>query len=145
MQAVRIYIMTDITGIKKQNGNGIYVLETEGKPAVKRCGAVNNVNSNGAEVVVLKAALREADRRIGSDYAPELYLQTDYVSGAIAEKRLQKWKEMGWHNSRNQPLANMEAWQEIEKLLQGKEVKVHTGEEHTFTSWMKTELKINEK
>ena len=59
-----------------------------------------------------------------------------YENGWIGD-----WMDHDWHNSRGKEVANRSEWQQISELLGSRTPKFVTGEDHSYKSWLESEVK----
>lgn len=144
MKEVNIYITTSVKSISKKKGTGGFIIEC-GTDTWKRFGPVTETQ-NGAEVVILDAALKKLPVISSEPCRLILWLETSYVAAAISKGKYRKWEELCWHNNKGQQIRCMEQWQQIADALKVHEVaEVHCNEHHSFSNWMENRLKELEK
>ena len=64
----------------------------------------------------------------------EVYSDSAYVVNAFKHRWVDKWQKNGWKNSKNEPVANQDLWQELLRLCRKnkvtlKKVAGHSGDE----------------
>ena len=70
-----------------------------------------------------------------TDWDVTIYSDSAYVVNAFGQKWLDKWQKNGWRNSKKEPVANQDLWQQL-LLLTGKnrvtmqKVKGHAGDKY---------------
>ena len=137
---VSVHISTNISKIRRQPGEFIYVIEGKGD-------AVNTVTGTGYENSTTRnrlelAALSEALSRIKDGTEVTVFLSNTYIRTPIELGWIYKWSET-W-NTRNGPVKNADLWQKV--LVQ---LMTHTliwsDETDSYAEWMQAELKRNRK
>lgn len=73
-----------------------------------------------------------------------IWLDCEYVAGAILQGWPEKWEKSGWTNARGKPVADFEKWQSVLVKIRLHEVSVRLGESHEYKNWMMRELKKTE-
>lgn len=89
-------------------------------------GAEKDTTNNRMELMAAIAALRELKRPC------EVHLTTDsqYVRRGITEW-IEAWKRRNWRTSGNQPVKNLDLWQELEKAVAPHRISWHWVKGHS--------------
>ncbi|MBO8158127.1 ribonuclease HI [Thermosyntropha sp.] len=63
-----------------------------------------------------------------------VYTDSAYIVNAFKDNWIGKWQKNGWKNSKKEPVANQDLWQELIRLMQINNVKIekvkgHAGDE----------------
>lgn len=85
-------------------------------------------------------ALDEALKRLLRPVKLTIWLNCEYVAGALRNGWPEKWEKESWINSKGKPVTNAEKWQSVLGKIRLHEIEVRTGERHEYATWMKTEL-----
>lgn len=134
---VNIYIGTSLKGPRQDYGAYTYILEME---ADKENGtrthteAVEGMTAHQAELSALAAALKRIFRKCSL----MIYTDSKYLA-AGASKWMAGWERNGWKNAKDDPVANMELWQDVSCLLGPHEYHFAVGVKHEYYDWMKSE------
>lgn len=138
MQKVNIYTMTSFSGMKKQDGAAVYILEMEtgSDPVTLQDSQVlQNKTPNAAELLAVKEALRRMRKKCGLT----IYTESSYVAAGFTAGWVKKWKENEWKTARGREVTNREIWEELDSLLNGHEYEFKVLEPHEYRLWMKRE------
>lgn len=140
VEQVNIYTYSGIKGLKRQSGMVGYVLslKTEEKEyTIEDFLQVENVTENQSELKVLVEAMKRMKRPC------ELCIYTDslYVSSAVENGWLDRWRTQGWHNSKEKEIANIELWQELDILLAKHKYRFETRTKHEYRDWLRSEIR----
>jgi len=81
----------------------------------------------------LKAVIEALRALKVKDWDVTVYSDSAYVVNAFQQKWLDKWQRNGWRNSKKEPVANQDLWQELLHLTSFNRVKIvkvkgHDGE-----------------
>ena len=117
-----ILIYTD--GAASNNGydNAIggygWVIELPNEKPIVYGGTVNNATNNQMELTAMISALSFVQGQIDSDrkYSnQEIFVYTDsaYIVNCYTQKWYINWEKNGWVNSKKQPVANKELWENL--------------------------------
>ena len=60
-----------------------------------------------------------------------VYSDSKYLVDAINKKWLIGWKKKGWKRAKNAEVKNVDLWQEMDKLIEGKEIKFNWVKGHS--------------
>lgn len=145
MFKANIYTMTDIWGPRRRDGYYMYEIEvpTQKGPATRGIypKRIRDATQNQAELTVLVEALK----RLNQGCELEIYTESAHIASALEEGWLKKWHENGWKNAKGKEISNRDLWQEMAELLNGSTCRVHAGEFHSRTRWMRFELENRHK
>ncbi len=144
MDEVNIYTYTTIQGPKKRAGTGMFILETitsKGEATFTKQMELEPMTEHQAELVVLYKAMEKLKRCCQI----HIYTQSQFVSSAVMNGWVSKWKENGWKNSKKKDVVNATEWQKTLNLLNANVFKFKVCEKHKYLNWMKNELDKTEK
>ncbi len=70
-----------------------------------------------------------------ADWEITVYSDSAYVVNAFQQKWLDKWQKNGWRNSKKEPVANQDLWQQLLELTRKNRVKLlkvkgHAGDQY---------------
>lgn len=137
MKTVRIYIATTIKSPHGKSGAIGFLIHNE--PFVEgeeRYAFLKekNLTANQANMTALFKAM------INIKEKSHLVIYTNSIYMNLSLKSLGIWKNNNWKGSRGNEIANREAWEVLEKRLNGHEIEVHVNENHSYKKWMEAEL-----
>lgn len=144
MKEVNLYIHHTIKGPGKRDGTYCYILEyvTErGNATFTKVGELDGVTEKQAEIRVITDALE----RMKDTCILTVYTSNYHVSAAFERHWIEKWKENGWVNAKNKPVANKEEWQKMADLLGRQQFRFFMKRKHTYLEWMVKECERKEK
>lgn len=131
-----IYIVSSISGLHRCNGIVGVVIEPEGSEARTIFGVVTDVTANQSILLGIKFALS----RITSQCDAVIHTDCQYVASAYENGWIGDWMDHDWHNSRGKEVANRSEWQQINDLLGSRTPKFVVGEDHSYKSWLISEV-----
>lgn len=137
---VNIYLETTIKSPRESIGTIGYVVEV---PTSKGPATFSNFHrivatKNQAQIMALNMALSSLKKM---PLALSIYADFDYLAAGFEQGWMEQWQENGWKNAKGEVVKNASLWQETLILLNGNEVTVHTGEQHEYKSWLRSEMK----
>lgn len=138
MREVNIYAKTSMKGMKSQDGVGVYVISMiAGGKEVTKSNKTDLIamTPNAAELKTIIEALK----RFNQGCKLHIYTDSSYVTGYY--DWLPKWKAKGYKNAKGEPVANVELWKELDKLLKAHEVTWHLMQSHPYRKWLEAEIK----
>lgn len=98
-------------------------------------GADINVTNNQMEMIAVIEALKILDMDKEQDI--EIHSDSAYVVNCFKQKWYEGWRRKGWRNSKKQPVANRELWEQMLSLVEGRvgqvewvKVKGHSGDKY---------------
>lgn len=96
-----------------QGGWAWILLDEDNNIIVKAAGHIDNATNNICELyaIIHVCNLCSPD----SDYT--IYSDSAYIINCYKEKWYKKWQTNGWINSKRQPVANKELWEELIKYF----------------------------
>lgn len=113
-------------------GGWAYVAVEDGRVVAKASGAEPKTTNNRMEMAaVIKALAKYPDSNV------MVVSDSKYVVEG-ATNWMPRWKEHGWtrgENGKRVPVANRKLWQEIDRLMQGREVSFRWVRGHSGTSF----------
>ncbi len=132
-----IYIQSSIRSMERRDGIVGFVVErqTDVPETFTQFGRVLSATKNCADLLGLKNALIHT---APEDYL-HIYLDNSYVTAAIMHDWLGEWWFNGWKTAKGRPIANMEEWQSVSVLLDGRKPEIHSGT-HQYKRWLESEL-----
>lgn len=139
MEEVNLYIETNLKGPRRKEGKYIYLLEcltSKGTQTRDARGTIDQATENQLTVTALDEGLKRLLRPVRLT----IWLDCEYVAGALRNGWPQKWEKDGWVNSKGKTVADAEKWQSVLGKIRIHEIEVKTGERHEYASWMKAEL-----
>jgi len=129
-----IYIETSLVWPKEGDGIvGIVFTDFEDENTKQLFGVVKDTTAHEAVLIGIKTALKYTGRY----KVIHLHLSSAYAASSL--KYIPSWKESGWITSRGKPVKYADIWQEIDKYLQEKELKIHWNEVNGYRRWLKNE------
>lgn len=138
---VSIYVMTSIVSTKPTDGIGLWVFEyqKDEDEAVTKTGTLplDGVNRNEANLLTLAAVLV----RITEPVSLKVYVE-DLTTANRINNFLPTWAENDYCGKDGKKIRYANEWELVHKeLTRHPEVQVEGKKDHSFHSWMKTELK----
>ena len=113
---VKIYSDGACSGNPGPGGWGAVLLFNGHKKEIK--GAKKDTTNNQMELQAVIEALKTIKRQCKI----EVYTDSVYVKDGIT-KWIFNWKKNGWKSANKKPVKNASFWQELDKLVQGHEIK----------------------
>ena len=113
---VNIYIEQDGQGFRKQlRGFGAVVefIKRNGIPETREVFGLEEATHN--QVILM--ALKEAIGILTRDCDITVYMDNEYVASSIGQGRMAEWKSNDWNRKRGDPLANIEEWRALDKVM----------------------------
>lgn len=89
-------------------------------------GAEKNTTNNRMEIKAVIEALKRVDK--GSPV--EITTDSQYLYNAFNKGWIESWKRKGWKTRNNKKVKNIEMWEELLNLLEGRNVTWHWIESH---------------
>lgn len=80
-------------------------------------GAWEGGTNQQAELIAMREALKYVDG-FGFGYSFTIYSDSAYVVNGLNNKWYVNWRKNGWKNSKKQPVANKELWEDILEILE---------------------------
>ena len=87
------------------------------------------------------AALDEAMKRLTRQVKLTIWMDCEYVYGALQNGWPERWEREGWTNAKGKPISDGEKWQSVLNKMRVNEVSVRLKERHAYWSWMTREMK----
>lgn len=140
MQTVNIYTYSGVRGLKRQSAPVAYVISTEtsaGEITREAVEVANDVTENQSELIVLRMALERMNRSCNV----KIYTESPYVSSAIEQGWLDKWKRNKWKTAKDREIANLEEWKQLDKVMSIHNIEIFLKKEHPYRSWLKNEVR----
>lgn len=133
--------MTSIRGPKIQAGEFIYILELAGNPHTEKG---RGGHEETTENCLVLEALAEALGRMKRPVHLTIYTSCGHVLHSLQNHWPIQWKNNGWKNAKGKPVSNAGLWKQVIEELEP-HVYLVTEEKHTFSVWMRTELRTKQK
>lgn len=137
---VKIYIQTNIRGPRKQDGKGIYVLETmtsKGAATLTKTVEYQAETENGAEIKTILASLK----RLNQSCDVTVHTDTRYTASSYAQGWLARWLTNGWKNAKGEEIAHREEWQQMYEMFRFHRVTFSILQDHEYKNWMLAQMK----
>lgn len=122
-------------GQSEAKGGYAYAIYCDDKLLSSDCGGSTGVTNQQMEILAAINGLKAFKKNvIGARrfFNCVLYSDSAYLINCVNQRWYEKWQSNGWINSKGQPVANKELWQEIvpffeEPNITFKKVKGHSG------------------
>ena len=129
MKKIIIYTDGACSGNPGPGGWGAVLFSGEHKKEIS--GAEEHTTNQRMELKAVVEALKALKVK---DWDVEVYSDSAYLVNAFTQNWLKKWQQNGWRNSRKEPVANQDLWQELLQLtslnrVTLNKVKGHNGDE----------------
>lgn len=137
---INLYTATTAKSPKRQNAEGIYILEYPLQPdpaTLTKMEHLGSVTNNQAEMEIICRALA----RIRQNCRITIYTDSDYVAAGFTQGWIEKWGKAGWRTAKGKEVSNREKWLEMLGLLNGNAFRFETNKPHQYREWMRLELK----
>lgn len=135
-----IYIVSSISGIRRQNGVVGVVIEVQtarGPATLTQFGTVTDATPNQAVLLGMKFALG----RIKTECGVVFHTDNTYVTAAVEKGWYLEWKKNGWRNAKGKKIANFTEWEAVSQLLGSRVPAFEVGKDHLYRKWMESEVK----
>lgn len=135
---VKIYIETDIHGPRARGGKYMYLMEAirNGKPETRFGSGEGCENENGLVI----RALCEAMGRLRKNCSVIVITECNAVRSTLQNDWIRQWQASGWKNAKGKPVSHREAWEQLSGRMEGQEITVEDGKEHSYKSWMQSQM-----
>lgn len=137
---VNIYTYSDVKGLKRHNGMTGYVLSTniKEKEHVKvDFVEVRDVTENQSQLIVLIEALKRMNRPCTLC----IYTDSKYLSSALTNGWVDKWRSQGWTSSKGKEIANVKEWQQLDVLISKHKYRFEVRTKHQYRDWLRSEIR----
>ncbi len=130
MQEITIYTDGACSGNPGPGGWGAVLLSGDHSKEIKGGEkATTNQRMEMQAVIEALSALKVTDREV------TVYSDSAYVVNAFQQNWLGKWQRNGWLNSKKEPVANKDLWQQLQHLTRKNKVKMlkvkgHSGDKY---------------
>lgn len=140
MPEVNIYIDTSIKGPSKRKGAYIYILEyrTGDGKIVTRDG--RGILDQATENELALTAITDALKRLNKSCSVRVFTRCDHILNAMKNHWARQWQKKGWVNAKGKKVRNADLWEKVLTELD-KHICLFTDQEHSYGSWMESELK----
>lgn len=135
-----IYIVSSITKLHRCNGIVGVVIEAQtskGPATLTKFGIVQDATKNQSVLLGIKYALG----RISPLCDVVIHIDDRYAANGWENGWIVEWIANKWHTSKGKEVANAKQWRAILAILGGRTPKFVVGENHTYKSWLDTEVK----
>jgi len=128
MKKITIYTDGACSGNPGPGGWAAVLLSQDKKKEIR--GGERDTTNQRMELQGVIEALRALKVK---DWDVTVYSDSAYLVNAFQQKWLDKWQRNGWRNSKKEPVANQDLWQELLRLTSLNQVKIvkvkgHDGE-----------------
>lgn len=137
MKQVNIYTQTSFRRPRKGDGWIGYVLEMQtgaGPATLSHFVQLEDVTRHQAELLSVCKALE----RMTKPSEITIYTDSLFVFSGL-NGWVEQWQQNDWNNSRGEPVAYREEWQQLLELAKPHKITVKN-EEHGYREWLKSEL-----
>lgn len=100
---------TSNNGYDNSIGGWAFVVVDEGKVISEDSGKILNSTNNICELVAVIKACQSVD----PSYCYTIFSDSAYIINCYKQKWYKRWQQNGWLNSKNQPVANKEFWEQL--------------------------------
>ena len=141
MDRVDVFVQTNIKGIAKASGAFIWLLEmqsSKGPATLSEKKSVLNVTARIAELTALIKALE----RMTKPCELMIHVSNSNLAKTLENRWIDTWAETGFINAKGEEMKDAALWQQFYDLFKQHTFLGVTCEPHTYTSWMQTELGI---
>jgi len=83
----------------------------------------------------LKAAIEALKALKVRGWKVSLYSDSAYLVNAFQQNWLSNWQKNGWKNSKKEPVANQDLWQELLLLMEKNQIQILKVKGHTGDRW----------
>lgn len=139
MEEVNLYVIGNVRGPRRQAGAGMYLLEAKTPKGTITRDKIISLEETTENQLTL-AVMDEALGRINRPVRLTIWMDCEYVAGAMKQEWPQRWEKDGWLNSKGRPVTDAEKWQSVLGKIREHEVFVIVNERHEYWNWMKREL-----
>lgn len=153
-ERINITITTTCKGPAKQEAAGYFLIEhvkQNGEPETKD-GFLYRESITGKTLTLqlLTNALYILSKTEDTYNTIEVHLEDEYVESAFANQWIAKWKEQNWSNSKGNPVADSDIWQQVyEKMDTLSERFIVSTSKSSYSNllkgWSKDKLKIEQR
>lgn len=136
---VNLYIDTSPKGPRRGKRTYLYILAVQTAKGTADVGNRAEVEDATESQATLRA-LNEALGRMKCPARITIWLECEYVAGAILQGWPETWKKQGWTTSKRNPVKDAELWQSVLGKMGIHEIEVRIKEHHEYREWMRREL-----
>ena len=141
MFRVNIYIESNVKGFRRQSGWYGAVIEfirRNGEPETRDIFEKMEATGNN----IMLTALLESLKILNKECDVTVFMDSDYVRKNIEQGTIRQWKMNGWKTAKNEPVANMQEWQQMEEQLQKHKLSFSYAKENKYRQWIQNEIRI---
>lgn len=117
----------------------MYILAVQTAKGTADVGNRKTLEATTESQATLKA-IEEALGRMKSPARITIWLDSQYVGGAILQHWPEKWEESGWKTAKGEPVRDAELWASVLVRIRPHEVSVKMKQHHEYREWMRREL-----
>lgn len=132
--SVKIYVISSINGVRKQDGYIGYLLEYHGK-TLSEFVKMKSSTRNHAEIEAIADALLRLTKVVDLD----IYTESTFVYSGIT-KWMHQWAENNWMNKKGEEISDRINWEIIYQCLSGCQYEIHLNDEYEYKIWLKSEV-----
>lgn len=139
MDEINLYIYSDIKSNSTKAGSYIYILEmqTSKGAATLSSNPVDVEGLTGYQVEL--AAITAALKRLTRQCRVNIYASNIVLTAALKEGWYKKWILNGYKHPNGQEISHINEWKTFIETLGNNTIGEVYKDEHTYTSWMRTE------
>lgn len=130
MKQVTIYTDGACSGNPGPGGWGAVLLYKDEQKEIY--GSEADTTNQRMEIKAVIEALRTLKV---SNWDVVVYSDSAYVVNAIEQKWIENWQKNGWKNSKKEPVANQDLWQELISQMQKNRVRMVKVKGHAGNTW----------
>ena len=144
---------TSGNGYEGAQGGWAFVILENGYLAWKSSGHIDNATNNICELTAAIYAINRLVFMLKTNqlsFSPvTLYSDSAYIINCYKQKWYEKWEKNGWKNSKKEPVANKELWEQLIPHFKDPAIKFEKVPEHRGVQWnelvdaMAVEAKFN--
>lgn len=129
---MNIYSDGACSGNPGVGGWGYAIVNNEGKLIKEEMGHEDYTTNNRMELIGAISGLKEG---VLLDSAITLFTDSAYICNCINQKWYVKWRSNGWVNSKREPVANQDLWEDLLNLLENHNITIQKVKGHAGNEW----------
>lgn len=140
MKHADIFITHNMTGLKAEHAEYVYVIHADTTMGAATCGEFGS----GQDVTINRInllALRSALQHFHNSSEITVYTDSSTVAGAFNCDNIRQWRENGFQTARGKTLANEDLWRNVSDLAQKHLINAIFTKHHQYSSWAESELR----
>jgi ribonuclease HI len=130
MKKIEIYTDGACSGNPGPGGWGAVLFYRDQKKELS--GGEHNTTNQRME---LKAVIEALKALKVKGWEVTIYSDSAYFVNAFKQGWIRNWQQNGWKNSRKEPVANQDLWQELIQLMELNRVRVEKVKGHAGNEW----------